>query len=108
MIRTSEMTVTFRHPFVMPSLSERQPAGTYRFVVDELDICHEDVVNNEVAGLAFLARKQLVTKIYVPALSIDRRPGKVIDIDASELAEALETDCILAGGPAKDESVVSQ
>jgi hypothetical protein len=43
-VRTTETTVTFRHPFTLTSLDGPQPAGTYRLVTDE----------EEILGLSFL------------------------------------------------------
>jgi len=37
-VRTTETTVTFKHPFALPSFDGPQPAGTYRLVMDEEEI----------------------------------------------------------------------
>jgi hypothetical protein len=56
--RTTETTVTFKHPFSLTSLDSRQPAGTYRLVMDE----------EEILGLSFLAFRRTATMLHIPAL----------------------------------------
>jgi hypothetical protein len=36
-VRSSNTTVTFQRPFTMPSVTGRQPAGTYRVFMDDED-----------------------------------------------------------------------
>jgi hypothetical protein len=42
-VRTTETTVTFKRPFILPEFEGPQPAGTYRLVTDE----------EEISGLPF-------------------------------------------------------
>ena len=37
-MRTTETTVTFKHPFILPEFEGPQPAGAYRLVTDEEEI----------------------------------------------------------------------
>jgi len=85
-VRTTETMVTFKHPFTLTSLDGRQPAGTYRLVLDE----------EEILGLSFLAFRRTATMLHIPAispaLSISGRPNQVFSVNSAELAAALEAD----------------
>jgi hypothetical protein len=81
-IRRSETTVTFRHPFTMPSVEGRQPAGTYRIVTDD----------DEVAVIPFAITRRVATHLHTPALSMKAAVRNVFTITAAELAIAIEED----------------
>ncbi len=80
--RTTETTVTFRHPFSLSALDTAQPAGTYRLVIDE----------EEIAGLSFAAYRRTATMLHVPAVPIPGGLNEVFLVDPAELAAALEAD----------------
>ena len=48
--RTTETTVTFKHPFMLDSFDAMQPAGTYQLAIEE----------EEVLGLSFPAYRYRV------------------------------------------------
>ena len=81
-VRTTETTVTFRRPFILPELEGLQPAGTYRLVTDE----------EEISGLSFLAFRRVGTMLRLPSLATSGRPEQMISIDADDLAAALTAD----------------
>lgn len=81
-VRSSETTVTFRHPFTLTALDGLQAAGTYRLVTDE----------EEVPGLSFLAYRRVATMLHLPAITAPAGPNEVATVDADELARALEAD----------------
>jgi hypothetical protein len=81
-IRTTETTVTFRHPFTLTSLDRPQPAGTYQLVTDE----------EEILGLSFLAFQRTATMLHIPPISISGSPTQVFHVNSAELAAALEAD----------------
>ncbi len=81
-IRRSETTVTFRHPFTMPSVDGRQPAGTYRIVT----------VDDEVAVIPFAITTRIATQLHTPALSMKAAVRNVFTISTAELAIAIEED----------------
>jgi len=81
-MRTTETSVTFRHPFLLSPFDGSQPAGCYRLVVDE----------EEILGLSFIAYRRLATMIQLPALTERSGPTQVFEISPSELAEALAAD----------------
>jgi hypothetical protein len=91
-VRTTESTVTFKHPFSLPEFEAPQPAGTYRVVTDE----------EEISGLSFLAFRKVATMLRLPALAgkgAGLGAGKgaghseeSICIDANELSTALAAD----------------
>lgn len=81
-MRTTTRNVVFTRPFVLRGIVEEQPAGTYTVETDE-----------ELIGNApVTAYRRISTLIRLPG-----RPGslvleQVVDIDAAELAAALEKD----------------
>jgi hypothetical protein len=80
--RTTETTVTFRHPFTLAALERPQPAGTYRIVFDE----------EEIHGLSFLAFLRTATILHIPAISDPGALHQLYMVDSGELAAALEAD----------------
>ena len=81
-VRTIETTVTFKHPFALPSFDGPQPAGTYRLVMDE----------EEILGLSFLAFRRTATMLHIPAISISGHPNQVFPVNSAELTTALKAD----------------
>ncbi len=81
-IRRTETTVTFRHPFTMPSVEGRLPAGTYRVVTDD----------DEVAISPFAVTTRVATHLHTPALSLKPAAGNVFTISTTELLVAIEED----------------
>ena len=82
MVRTTETTVTFRHPFMMGGLDGPQPAGTYRLVVEEEDI----------PDLTFLAYRRTATMLHIPAVGVSSHSEQVFFVSSAELAAALKAD----------------
>jgi hypothetical protein len=80
--RTSDSTVTFKHPFALPSIDGIQPAGTYRLVTDE----------EEIVGLSFLAFRRTATMLHIPAISVSGHPDQVFCVTPVELAAAVAAD----------------
>jgi hypothetical protein len=81
-VRTTETTVTFKRPFILPEFEGPQPAGTYRLVTDE----------EEISGLSFLAFRRVGTMLRLPSLATSGRPEQMISIGAADLAAALTAD----------------
>lgn len=80
--RMTETTVTFQHPFMLKALDGPQPEGTYRLLVEE----------TEILGLSFLAYRRSGTTLCVPAMGVTGRRQEMHEVDAAELAQALEAD----------------
>jgi hypothetical protein len=80
--RSTETTVTFRHPFQLTALERPQPAGTYAVVTDE----------EEIPGLSYVAFRRTATMLRVPALGGSRTRAEVVCIDPLELSAALIAD----------------
>jgi hypothetical protein len=80
--RTSETTVTFRHPFMLASFDGLQPAGTYRLVIDEA----------EIPGLSFPAYRRTATVLHIPAGADTPGNRQAFPVDPRELEAALEAD----------------
>ncbi|MCR4266443.1 hypothetical protein [Nitratireductor sp. ZSWI3] len=83
-VRTTDTKVTFRQPFMLNALDTRQPAGTYRLVIDE----------EEIFGLSFLAYRRTATMLHIPAISIKSSRHQVVEVDPEELAAALDADAL--------------
>jgi hypothetical protein len=81
-MRSTESTAIFHHPFLLASLGEVQPPGTYRVVVDE----------EEVVGLSFLAYRRVATWFHLPAIEFSSMASQVFIIDLNELVTALASD----------------
>lgn len=81
-IRTTETTVTFKHPFMLQAFDGKQPAGTYKLVIDE----------EEIIGLSFLAYQRTATMLHTPALAAFDGKHQVFPTNAEELATALQVD----------------
>lgn len=80
--RTTSRTVTFTRPFVLSGILGAQPAGTYTVETDE-ELLPTDSTP---------AYRRVATLIRLPG-----RPGgmvldQVVDIDAADLAAALDKD----------------
>ncbi len=81
-IRSTDTTVTFKQPFRLSAIDGRQPAGTYRLVVDE----------EEISGLSFVAFRRTATILHIPAISNPSRSHQALIVDQTELAAALKAD----------------
>ena len=81
-MRTTETTITFRHPFVLTALETVQPAGTYRLVIEE----------EEIPGLSFVAFRRTATLLHLPALSATSHTHQVVQVDPGEWAAVVEAD----------------
>ena len=81
-IRTTVSTVTFARPFILDSIAEEQPAGTYTVETDE-----------EMLPTTLVpAYRRVATLIRLPGRPGSSVLGYLVDIDAAELAAALERD----------------
>ncbi len=80
--RSTETTVTFRHPFQLSALDGPQAAGTYMVVTDE----------EEILGLSYVAFRRTATLLHLPALGVSRARAEVVCIDPLELTAALIAD----------------
>jgi hypothetical protein len=81
-VRTTSRTVTFTRPFVLSGIVEQQPAGTYTVETDEELL--------ETASVP--AYRRIATLIRLPGRPGSLVLGQVVDIDAAELAAALDQD----------------
>ena len=81
--RTTDITVTFTHPFRLTSLDGVQPPGVYKLVTDE----------EGIPDLSFHAMRRTATMLHTPALSKSAgHRHEVFLVDPEELATALEAD----------------
>jgi hypothetical protein len=81
-VRTTTRTVTFTRPFILKGLEEEQPAGSYTVETDE----------ELLEGASVPAYRRIATLIRLPGRPGSAVLGYVVDIDAEELAVALEKD----------------
>ncbi|WP_237153879.1 hypothetical protein [Oryzibacter oryziterrae] len=84
--RSTESTVTFRHPFLLKPLDDVQPAGTYKVVTDLEDI----------PGLSFVASRATAFWFHIPSLAESAMATSVFPIRQEDLDAALALD--LRGG----------
>jgi hypothetical protein len=80
-IRTTCRTVTFTRPFLLKGVEE-QPAGIYTVETDE----------EPLATASVEAYRRISTLIRLPGRAGSSVLGQVVDIDPTDLAEALERD----------------
>lgn len=81
-MRSTESVVTFRRPFTLPSVGVPQPAGSYRLVVDEM----------EIDGLSFMAYRRVATMLHLPAIGTNAARQQVYVIEPHELEAAMMAD----------------
>ncbi|MGZ5899987.1 MAG: hypothetical protein ACXWK3_09645 [Reyranella sp.] len=80
-MRTTETTITFRHPFVLADLETVQPPGTYRLVTEE----------EEIPGLAVATFRRTATLLHLPALSASGA-HQVVSVAPREWTAVVEGD----------------
>ena len=81
-LRTTEATVTFKHPFELEGIDRRLPAGEYRVVTEK----------EEIQGISFLAHHRVATFLYTPAIATRHGPHEIFQINPLELERASEAD----------------
>ena len=79
--RTTNETITFKHPFKLSELDEVQPAG--RYVVET----NEELIQ----GLSFPVHRRLSTFIHLAGRP-NSELARVVDTDPAKLAAALAID----------------
>lgn len=80
-MRTTETTVTFRHPFALAGQETEQPAGTYRLVTEE----------EQIPGLSFVAFRRTATLLHLPSISTSGT-HQVVSVAPKQWAAMLEGD----------------
>ena len=80
-MRTTETTITFRHPCVLADLETEQPPGTYRLVTEE----------EEIPGLAVVTFRRIATLLHLPALSTNGT-HQVVSVAPKEWTAVVEGD----------------
>jgi hypothetical protein len=93
-LRSTTATVTFAHPFSLSGMDDVLPAGTYTVETEE----------ELVEGLSFPAYRRLSTVLLLPGAAGSSIRFQALDVDPSELEEALRRDALADGasGPASD------
>lgn len=80
--RTTSKTVSFKKQFMLESVGELLPAGTYAVETDEVPL----------EGISFIAYRRIQTLLHVPGRPADRARASVLTIDPEELEAALQRD----------------
>lgn len=80
--RTTSKTVNFKKQFMLESVGELLPAGTYTVETDEVPL----------EGISFIAYRRIQTLLHVPGRPADRVRASVLTIDPEELEAALQRD----------------
>jgi hypothetical protein len=81
-MRSTERTLTFRHPFSLSAVDGTLPAGTYRVITEE----------ERLEGLSFAAWQRTRSLLFLPANSLPGKAREVVPIDPNELEAALAAD----------------
>jgi hypothetical protein len=80
--RTTEVDITFEHPFVLSSIIAPFHAGTYRLITDE----------ERIEGLSFTAFRKVAVRLEIP--SMEERVGnwQTLLVSQTEIDAAIEND----------------
>jgi hypothetical protein len=81
--RSHRTSVEFVHPFRLDGVDGLQPAGSYEV----------ETVEEQIAGLSFVAYRRRSTTITLPGPTILSR--QLVEIDPTDLAQALSRDAEL-------------
>ena len=82
-ITTTLMQVHFKHPFLLPGFEAPHPPGTFDLEVD----------NEKIDGPSSIAHRHVATFIYLR----DGSASRMVSVEPSELAAALERDRQIVG-----------
>jgi hypothetical protein len=80
--RTTQTTVRFLSPFLLPGFAVSQPCGEYRVDHDE----------ESIEGLSRLAWRRIGTFIHLPAITPQSSTQQMVPIAAAEFEALLEKD----------------
>lgn len=80
--RTTETTVRFSKPFLLPGFDLSQPAGDYRVDHDE----------EALEGLSQIAWHRVGSFIHLPGIGLSGPTRQMVPIKPADLAAALEKD----------------
>lgn len=80
--RTTQITVHFSKTFLLPGLSEPQPAGDYRIDHDE----------ETLEGASWLAWHRIASFIHLPGVGVQSATHQMVPIHSADLDAALEKD----------------
>ncbi len=83
-MRTSQKTVTFMHPFSLRGVDGIQPAGTYTVDTDE----------ELLEALSFPVYRRVTTSMFLPSQPGGMISGQVATVDPAELEAAQERDAM--------------
>ena len=84
--RTSERTVTFKAPFVLPDLDEALPAGDYKVETEE----------ELIEGISYAAYRRTSTVLRLQAKSGPSHLTRALTVDPDQLDAALNRDLAIA------------
>ncbi len=82
MERTTQTEITFAHPFTVSSLVVPLEAGTYRLIMQEV----------EIEGLSFSAFRRTNTHLEIPAIAACVGTRQLLRVSMPEIEAALEND----------------
>jgi hypothetical protein len=80
--RNLSRIVNFLHPFELGGVDGEQPAGPYRV----------ETVDERLESLSMTAYRRISTTITLPSMLTVARSQRVVAIDPTDLARALERD----------------
>lgn len=80
--RTTQTTVHFSSPFLLPDFDTPQPAGDY----------HVDHDEEAIEGLSWLAWQRVATFIHLPGIGQHSTTHQIVSVNSADLDTALEKD----------------
>lgn len=97
MSRTSQIEVTFLHPFRLSNFPEVAPAGIYQVEIDE----------EEIGGMSHVGLLRTTTLIHLPALGVKSLVHTVYSVSREELELAQKMDMEAGANTGADKDYVS-
>ena len=88
--RTVQSRVMFLNPFRLKNIAESQPAGIYRLVTNQEQLC----------GLSFTTYRTIMAFLEVPAIGAASQEFRQVPVDLEELDVCVRADRLMDRIPA--------
>jgi hypothetical protein len=82
MNRTTQTTISFSSPFMLPGFEAPQPAGDYRVDVDE----------EMIEGVSRIAWRRTAAFIHLPAIGRGSSTSQMVPVAPADLDAAIQKD----------------
>ena len=88
--RTVQSSVMFLYPFRLKGIAESQPAGIYRLVTNQEQLC----------GLSFTTYRTIMAFLEVPAIGATSQQVRKVPVDLEDLDVCVRADRMTNRSPA--------